>query len=325
MNDTVIPIKVISPYDSPKLNGLSYSGLQSHASCQMRWALRKLNAAPRLDTIHTGYGKAFGEGVQAIMSGKSWEQVIWAAFLAWPFPVDMDGSKDNKGFFNCMRALELFSQLWELGYAGNYDLAMIPDPKTGELLPACELGFKILLPNGYYYIGYVDAVLIDKSTGQLVVLELKTTNAKYVKEETYKNSRQALGYAVVLDAIAKALSLDRTSYTVLYLVFMTMNEEFVPMPFIKSYRQRARFIKELVMEATMIAFERENKHFIRSGNCVGFGTVCEFFGMCESDLEMLVDMTKLAAEVPFERPVSAMFEFTFEQLIEAQKELIHES
>jgi len=314
--------KPISIYRHPKLNGMSYSGMQTHSSCPMKWVLRKLSDVPKVDTIHTIFGKTFGEGIQAVMKGWNRQQVIWRMFEEWTWDIDYEDPKGAKTFFNALRGIDIFRDVWAYAYQDKYELAYIPDPTTGKPMAACELGFKILLPNDYYYIGYVDAVLIDKDTNQLVVLELKTTGMKYVKEESYKNSNQALGYAVVLDAIAKHLSLDRTSYTVLYIVYQTGNQEFIPMPFPKSYRQRARFLKELIMDSMILSFERSQESFKRDGGgCVGFGTVCEFFGLCELDIDRIVDRTKLDQPAP-ERPVSAMFEFTFDELIEAQKELI---
>lgn len=301
-------------YRSPKLLGLSYSGFQSLSSCPTRWMLRKLNAAPKEDTIHTIYGKTFGEGVQAILAGEGMARAIWKMFMEWKLDLDEVG-KANKGFYYALHGLEIFNNIWQAAFADRYELAIF------EGKPAVELGVKINLPGGYYYVIYIDAVLVDKTTGELVVLELKTTGAKSVEEVTYKNSNQALGYGVVLDKIARTMGAESSSYTVLYLVFQTESQQLTPMPFPKSYKQRARFLKDLILRTQVVEFYKQNSFFpTDGGGCKSYGQTCEFYGICELDVDKLVQEHTLEQESPLAKPIQ--YEYSFEELVGAQQEML---
>jgi hypothetical protein len=108
--------------------------------------------------------------------------------------------------------------------------------------PACELSFAIYLPDGFIYRGFVDAVLRNRKTGAVRVLECKTHSGTTINPATYKNSAQAIGYSIVLDAIFPELS----SYDVLYHAYSSKREEYEMIPFEKSYYARALWIRELL-------------------------------------------------------------------------------
>lgn len=292
--------------------GLSYSGLATLYSCPTKWLLQKLNAVDRDDTIHTVFGKSFGEGVQAILMGESMGQAIWKMLLNWTLP--LDEVVKEKGFYQAVHGVGIFKEIWEHTLSVKYELATFEDK------PACELGAKIMLPGGYHYVIYIDAVLKDKETGELVVFELKTTGARYVDEATYRNSNQALGYGVVLDKIAQDSGSDKSSYTVLYLIYQTFNQSFQMLPFPKSFNARARFLKDLIMDVQWLEFMKEQQHFKRDGKgCKGFGSTCSAYGLCELELDSLVPEATL--ETLQSPPKDITHVYSFEELINSQLEI----
>ena len=86
--------------------------------------------------------------------------------------------------------------------------------------PAAELGLRVTVGE-FVYRGFVDLVLKNKFTGEIAVLECKTTSSRVALEAQYGMSNQSLGYAVVLDKIVP----DVSSYIVLHLVYSTNTQQ----------------------------------------------------------------------------------------------------
>jgi hypothetical protein len=151
--------------------------------------------------------------------------------------------------------------------------------------PACELSFIITFPDGYVYRGFVDAVLRNKVTGKVMVLEIKTSSAAFISAAQYKNSAQAIGYSIVLDTLFPSLS----SYEVLYLIYKTKALEYEQMPFVKSYVQRARWIKELLLDIESISkYAAENLFPMHGESCNDWYRDCEYLDLCTLDNSYLI-------------------------------------
>jgi len=74
-----------------------------------------------------------------------------------------------------MLAIERFLYVRNSSLLEDYELVQYVPEGATEPVPAVELSFIISLPNGFKYRGFVDAVLRHKTTGAIVVLEVKTT------------------------------------------------------------------------------------------------------------------------------------------------------
>ena len=220
-----------------RILNLSYSSLLTLHSCPRKFQLYRLNATVEQPedipgSITFAYGHSVGEGIQHILTGLSWEQTLFKLFTAWEVDLLADNPKQNKSFWGAVFAVKQFHSLYSNGYLEGYELVHY------QGIPATELSFAIHLPDGFIYRGFVDAVLQHTTTGEVLVLECKTTNATSVNPAQYKNSAQAIGYSIVLDAIFPTLS----AYKVLYLVYQTKSESYVQLPFDKSYYSRALWI-----------------------------------------------------------------------------------
>lgn len=298
-----------------RILNLSYSSLLTLHTCPRKFQLYKLGAdvstieSPE-NSITFSYGHVIGSGIQHILEGMDPETVIWKAFLEWDCDLFAENVKQNKSFFGAIHALRQFIAMRSSGYLGDYEIVKYKDR------PACELSFAIRLPDGFIYRGFVDAVLRSRSTGKVIVLECKTTNAATVNPAQYKNSAQAIGYSIVLDAIFPELS----AYEVLYLVYQSKSTEYLQLSFDKSYYQRALWIKELLLDMEMIKlYEQEGIYPMRGESCFTYFRECEYYNNCTLSTNLLTTpLTVQGAEKLDEQLAEYQIQITLEDLIRAQ-------
>jgi hypothetical protein len=281
-----------------RIRQLSYSSLLTLHSCPRKFQLYRLQAT-RADqdsatSVTFAYGHVVGAGIQHVLLGMDRNDWMLAAFLAWDCPLDDIGNpKHNKSFYKAIIAIQKFQHLFNLHLAEEYELVYT------DYGPAIELGFSIALPNGFTFRGSVDAVLRHKITGKIIVLECKTTSNANVTGAEYKNSAQAVGYSIVLDALFPGLS----SYEVLYLVYQTKDMEYTMLPFGKSFLQRALWIQELLLDVeTIMLYELANVYPMHGESCISFFRECEYYTTCTLSTEFLTaplsgkDIRKIQAD-----------------------------
>jgi hypothetical protein len=279
----------------PKLKLMSYSSNLSLHACPRRFQLDKLKERLVYDeqgnlienpNVTFAYGHSVGAGIQEYLQSQSTERAIFAAFLAWDAPLWDEEEKAKKSLCLAIHAVAKFPTVFNGIHLGDYDLAYI----GGK--PAIELSFRIVLPDGFIYRGYVDAVLVHRESKKFRVLECKTTKNR-VDEAQYKNSAQALGYSIILDTIAPGAS----EYEVLYLVYHSMNMEYEALPFGKSYLQRAVWIQQLLYDCEMIKMYSAGGLFPQHGeSCYDYFRQCDWFNLCGMKTENLVDTNDVKVE-----------------------------
>lgn len=271
-----------------RLKNLSYSSMLDFHACPRNYQLRKLQAPteeidldldPSKSSVTFSYGHAVGEGVAHALQSDNVDFALWAAFLAWDAPLLADNPKQKKDIWGALLAVQKFHFLyWETDMFEGWELLHY----NGK--PAVELSFIIHLPNDFKYRGFVDAVLRHKETGEIRVLECKTTSATTLYAAQYKNSAQAIGYSIVLDVIAP----DSSSYEVLYLPYKTKSQEFEPMPFTKNYLQRALWIRELLLDVeTMMLYEDAGIWPMHGESCLRFYRECDYLSTCTLSTDAL--------------------------------------
>lgn len=279
-----------------RIRQLSYSSAVTLHNCPKKFELYKRRTTQRSSeseesTITFAYGHCFGLGIQLVLEDKSWEEIVFRLFLEWKAPLFAVDEKRNKSFWTVLLAIEKFIALQSAGLLADYELVYY-DGK-----PATELSFCIVFPDGFRYRGFVDAVLRHKSSGEILVLECKTTWSRTVNPAQYKNSGQALGYSIVLDVLFPELS----SYKVLYFVYVTTSKEFITLPFDKTYLQRALWIKELLLDIEMIKlYERDGVYPMHGESCYSFGRECEYLQTCTLNVDYL---TKPCSEKDMDKTV----------------------
>lgn len=271
-----------------RLQQLSYSSNLTLHSCPRKFQLYKLGTdKPGIDeksAVTFALGHIVGAGVQGLLEGKTVKQMYWESFLMWDTDLFAEDTKSKKSFWEAMLAIERFQYVRSSSLLDQYELVYYTPAGATEPVPAVELSFIINLPNGFKYRGYVDAVLRHKITGAILILEIKSTGLAAVNPATYKNSAQAIGYSVVLDVLFPELS----AYEVLYLVYMTKTREYMPLPFKKSYLQRALWIQELLLDCdTILLYEKAGVYPMRGESCFNYFRECDYLYTCTLSTENL--------------------------------------
>ena len=309
----------------PRLKLLSHSSRTTLHKCPRKYQLYRLASntvamAAEKEThqaVTFAYGSAVGVGVASTLEGKSEDAVLYDTFLAWDTDLlDQGALKHNKSFATTMFAVQKFIALREDGFLEDYELVYIELPEAvGEMVPATELSFQITLPNGFRYRGFVDAVLKHKHTGEIMVLEAKTTSGT-AQSAQYKNSGQAIGYSVVLDILFPELS----SYKVLYLVYESNSCEYRELPFIKSLLQRALWLQELIIDTHMIElYESFDIYPMHGESCFDFFRDCEYLGMCTMSTKVLTKpLTQKILDKIEKEDEKYDFKIEFSDLVEMQ-------
>ena len=298
-----------------RLKHLSYSGLLNLHSCPRRFQLDRLNAEKESledidSSITFAYGHAVGEGVQLAFEGKSEQEIIWKLFLGWTPELFASNPKQGKSFWTAVQAVQSFLSLQANGFLDDWELVYY------EGKPACELSFRIDLPNGFVFRGFVDGVLKHKVSGEVRVLEVKTTAATNLNPAQYKNSAQAIGYSIVLDHLFPQLS----SYEVLYLVYTTKNFTWNPLPFQKSYLQRALWIQELLLDCEMLSlYESSGVYPMHGESCYDYYRECAYLQTCTLNTAYLTKpLTEEEKEKFLKKESEYQVKVTVQDLITAQ-------
>lgn len=285
---------------------LSYSSLSLLHDCPRKFQLyRLIPHAAREQSIHFTYGHAVGEGMQMLFGGASIEDITLKMFMGWDMPLDFVDQKAQKSFWHAILAIQNFSTTLQVTDLANWE------PVYWEGNIAAELGFRLQVGN-YYYRGFIDLVIRNKHTGEIAVLECKTTGAKYLNAATYGNSSQALSYSLPLDQIFPDLS----SYKVIYLVYMTEKQDWEVIPFEKHAHQRAKFIRDLIYEVRDIEMYKEADSWPERGSaCVSFNRVCGFYGTCGQSTRSLAPVLPPLHNEEFK------YQFTFDLLDIIERQL----
>lgn len=301
-----------------RLRSLSYSSLLTFHSCPRKYQLYRLNskANETEDTsasVTFAFGHAVGLGIQEYITHHSEDETLWKVFLNWEPDLLADNPKQNKSFWLAVAAIQRFISMASSGFLRDWKLAYY-DGK-----PATELSFLITFPDGFTYKGYVDAVLQHSETGEVMVLECKTTSANNVAAAAYKNSAQAIGYSIVLDALFPHLS----SYTVTYLIYKTKSTDYDMMQFEKSYLDRALWIRTLLLDIeTIKMYEDAGIYPMHGESCNDFYRECEYFGLCTLATESITEPISEEEESQVEQRLANEFQVnvTISDLIQAQLE-----
>lgn len=307
-----------------RLQLLSYSSLLTLHSCPRKFQLNRLSAIEQEfkkeveDNQNTtfAFGHVVGEGIQNVLAGMAEKEVYLRAFLGWHAELDDENTKQMKSFPHAIIAIQKIAAMRAAGWLQDYEIMQFPTKDRLHTRPAVELGFSITFPDGFKLRGYVDAVLQNIHTGEILVLECKTSSATSLNQAMYKNSAQAIGYSIVLDALAPTAS----SYSVLYLIYKSKQLDYEQMVFNKSYLQRATWIKELLLDIdTIKLYEESGIYPMRGESCYSFYRECEYFNLCTLKTSNLVAplSTQRQEEIAAE---SFDIEITLIDLLEAQLE-----
>jgi hypothetical protein len=293
-----------------RIRQLSYSSLLTLHSCPRKFQLYKLRTSFREEqslksSITFAFGHFVGDAIQQVFMGLSYERILLSQFLKWSVDLYDEDERLKKSFWSAAIAIQRFISLRKSGFLDGYELVYYKDK------PACELSFCINLPGDFRYRGHVDVVLRDVESGKVIVLEIKTTGMASTNPSMFKNSAQAIGYSIILDAIFPQWS----SYEVLYLIYNTKLGEYLPIPFTKTHLQRALWIRELLLDVdTIESYESAEIYPMHGESCTSWGRDCEYINTCTLSTEYL---TKSMTESQIDT-VDYTVNISFADLLESQ-------
>lgn len=263
-------------------NVLSYSILQGLHSCSRRFLLEKLQANSRADAgidrtpnIDFVYGHAVGAGAQAFLATNNLESALYATFISWYGDWELGhedyNAKKKKSLEASILATETFAH-WFPAVADEWELFRLPDGR-----PAIEISFAIQL-QGAWYFGHIDAILRNTRTLRIAVGEFKTSGYSSIDDALYRNSGQALGYAIVLDALVGGIA----DYDVMYFVYSASAQEWNFLPFHKTAALKMEWIQDRLIDSGHVQQYFKLQHFPKNGqNCLQFNRRCQFYGECD--------------------------------------------
>jgi len=274
-----------------RLKQLSYSSRLLLDSCPRKYQLKKLGADIEYqdtqdDLITFEFGKIVGYGIQLAFQGISRENIFLACFEFWSLELNTDSTKHKKSFWYALIAIDKFIGMREQGFLTDYDILYY----NGQ--PAAELSFLVDFGDGFNERGFLDLVLENRLTKEVITVEIKTDSAKApIHEAKYQNSTQPLGYSVLLDHIKPGLN----SYTVLYLIYLSEKFEYQAFQFTKTIKQKAEWLQSIVMDIERIKMYSEANFWPKNGqSCFSYFKPCKYFNRCQmSDKLLLRPVTKL--------------------------------
>lgn len=255
---------------------LSHSSLELLNSCERKFQLHKLLAEPKKeDSAHLWFGRAFGAGVAEYLLTQSMDRAIFRCWLEYDSKLEEKRKTEASCTGYLIQSLPYLNTLLQ-----DYEVAHF----NGK--PAIELSFKLNINDWSYYVGHIDVVLKNRTTGKYYILEVKTTTSILLDlAPQYRHSGQAVGYSIALDRIVGE---ELSEYGVLYFVAQIPSERaveniarFHPIPFDKTLTDRLQWFVSVGMDVQRIHEMMQLNIFPRrSKSCVAFNRVCPQYGTC---------------------------------------------
>jgi hypothetical protein len=294
---------------------LSHSALDVYHTCERMFQLdRLLVGAPiKQDYPATVFGTAFGTGVASYLTTQNIDKAIFDLYMAY-WTVQEDDKRTEEICINMLlNAIPHLDNLLQ-----DYEVAYFID-KNGNEIPATELSFCLDINEKFYYVGYIDVVLRNKWTGKYAIMENKSTGLNlHDLSCLYQNSGQALGYSIVIDAVAGEENAD---YEVLYFVGqLGSGNGFTPkihtLPFPKTLSDRLNWFISLKLDVDNIENMLDINVFpMRGKSCLQYMRPCKHFGTCS--LHGLDEYLP-----PLEDNIDYMFTYNLDEVISNHLERI---
>lgn len=254
---------------------LSHSALDTLQECERKFQLSRLLVDPNTkeESEHTVFGRAYGVGVATYMTMQDSDQAIFQAYLAyWP---EIESDKKNQAMMvgALLSAFPILDTLLM-----EYEIAFF----NGR--PAVELSFRLDITDELYFVGYIDLVLRNRSTGIYSVWDAKSTGLQLLDlSPLYQYSGQVLGYSVALDRIVgEPVASYDVGFIVAQLDSRTQKAKKTHlMTWSKSLMDRLKWFLTLAMDAKRIEQMQETGHWpMRAHSCLSYNRPCRYFGTC---------------------------------------------
>lgn len=295
---------------------VSYSSLGVHEGCERKFEFNKLYPQrPRMfDSFPADVGTALHRGFQNYLIHGNEDAAMWAMAAAFPYELEYQQDKDYRSLEACVSTLEW---MMECSVFGDYELAQIIRPATfAELaanpdvltyqVPAIEVPYEIRfkglqMPDGrgLAHVGYMDAIMRHKVTGDFRTLDIKTHRRTMGDAEgVYKFNGQQVPYGICIEHIQGNPVQD---FEVLYYdVFIDLlNPKVTPYSYRKDSDDVQEWLTNTVLQMQRIIRSAEMDYFPRtSGGCVSWNKPCYFLEVCQSRDRKDIEFFMLMGEEP---------------------------
>lgn len=288
---------------------LSFSSLELLHTCPRKFELNKLCApdgAGEGESLDLIAGKATHSGIQALLAGKSLEHAVWEAYQEYSIRPNVDILERNKkkSFPLVVQHIIKFDMSAPLS---EWRLAKIKN-HWGETKDAIELGFRIELPNGHFYRGFIDAIL-ENADGEFAALEIKTSGFENANEALWQNSFQGMSYALIADLVTQKRNPQQLF---LILEFPKLGQQV--MRFWRSREDKLSWLPSLALDVNMLETYKKNRFFpMRGGSCFQYYRTCPHLGVCN------LTRPEYTTEEKLEKPEDYDFNFTLDTLLNFAK------
>lgn len=300
---------------------LSYSSLNTFASCPRKFELDKLYPKPARvweDNYAADVGSAIHAGYQTYLTSRDRDESVWAFMRAFPFADEWNQPNDYR---SCEAALATLEEMFDSAKMLEYDLARIRRPNSvaeaeagltgGVVVPAIEVPFEIRFPGltikpcpslpegaNISVIGYIDAIMQNQMTGLYRTLDIKTSRMKLLDATAkFKFDAQQVPYGIVVEHIAQG---EIESFEVLYLdCYVDLLEPYVQLyPFIKTHHDLQDWATNKLIQFRQLAGYAESDYFPRTdGGCLFYNKPCRYLEPCQSrNRQSLIDWFLVESE-----------------------------
>ncbi len=298
---------------------VSYSSMATFSACPRKFEFNKLY--PRRirtgDTYAADVGKSMHAGYQGYLTHGNREQAIWEFMQEFPFLEESSQPNDYRSFEACLRTLE---DMFDEARMMEWELAKIRRPLTADeikqgltelpIVPAVEVPFEIrfkglTLPDGrgLSFIGFIDGIMRNLSTGVYRTLDIKTSR-QHLHDATgkYKFDGQQVPYGVVVNHVAgDAVEEFEVLYLDCYIDLLEPRVTFYP--FKKSQLDVQEWALNKLMQFRQLQDFMSQDYFPRTDTgCLSYNKPCYFLEPCQSrDKESLTEWFLMGEEAAKDR------------------------
>lgn len=275
---------------------ISHSGRQMWGTCARKFQLSKTKTYYHREkevTKALSFGKSFGTGIQSLMAGDGLDIALIKSALDHDKIMAFDKEAINSGesLAHVHEALMSFYHGQLPALRDDWEVLNI------QGFHGIELGFAIAYTNGAVERGFIDLVLQNKHTQEIVVLEVKTSGALSVGTDAdWQNSPQGLMYVIVVQYLLDQLDVHVNS-RVLYIEYNKKHKQYTIFPFEKPAQEQAEFLVACHYDvlAREMLFESGTK-LLKSGKCKTFNRQCDFFGVCDLSIPLEYAQVQMSDE-----------------------------
>ena len=295
---------------------LSHSSRGTLRGCGQKFHIYKFFKHPKRQAqLAPDVGTALHIAYQDWLKHDDDDQALWELMKSYPLKLCWD-SQDVRSLEAAVSTLDamIASRM-----SSEYEIAQIK-LESGELVPAIEVPFEIMLenfqlPNGMQvsFIGYIDAFLYSSFLDNYRAVDIKThRDTSWDLTPSYKNHEQMVPYGIVLEHI---LGRQIEQFDVTY--FCAFVDLMEPRIEEQTYRKTQKDIQEwllsLIIDIRTIKQFMELGYWQRAGHgCKSFNKPCKYLNCCHLEDPDELQKFLLLDNEPSEHPWDPWVKFSIE-------------